>query len=279
LRTNASTPRSLVAARVIIKQRVERSDEDIDKVVLSTEQLNEILADMGQRIGEDYKDKHLLVIGVLKGGAVFTADLIRHVSPVPLTMEVDFFKAASYGLGTSSSGTVKLDDAFNLATVKDKHVLVAEDIIDTGLTISSIVTLLRGAGAMSVRVAVLLDKRSRRRVTYEPDYIGMHIGDEFVVGYGIDFAERYRWLPYIGTPKPEVVKRIMAERKQQQAEAAALNHRMIEQVNGNGTSNENGNGNGQYAPIGHVPLELGTSGIVSSKNALRSPSSSKPVPK
>ncbi|GFH28428.1 hypoxanthine phosphoribosyltransferase, partial [Haematococcus lacustris] len=175
-----------------INSRSQRADADIDKVLLSTEQLNEILDYMGRQIGHEYQDKELLVLGVLKGGFMFT------------TLEVDFFKASSYGTGTSSSGSVKLDESFDLSSIKGKHVLVAEDIIDTGLTMSSLVSLLRRSGAMSVRVAVLLDKRARRKVTFDPDFVGMYMGEEFVVGYGIDFAERYRWLPYIGVPKPEL---------------------------------------------------------------------------
>mmetsp|Transcript_32765 Transcript_32765/g.72377 ORF Transcript_32765/g.72377 Transcript_32765/m.72377 type:complete len:248 (+) Transcript_32765:101-844(+) len=178
---------------------------DIGKVLFSEQQLEVCLTRLGSQIGDDYRGKHVLVLGVLKGGFMFTADLVRHIQPVPPMMEVDFIKASSYGSGTETSGFVKLDDGFDVATLKGKHVLVVEDIVDSGLTLTKIVAMLRASGTASVKVATLLDKRARRKVVFEADYVGFDCPDEFVVGYGIDYNERFRFLPYVGVPKPEAV--------------------------------------------------------------------------
>ncbi|GIL54681.1 hypothetical protein Vafri_10419 [Volvox africanus] len=134
------------------------------------------------------------------------ADLVRHIYPYPASMEVDFFKASSYGAGTTSSGVVQLDSSFKKEGVRDKHVLLVEDIIDTGHTLSRLVALMEEAGAASVRVAALLDKKARRRIPFQADYTGFECPDEFIVGYGIDYAEKYRNLPYIGSVKEEFIK-------------------------------------------------------------------------
>lgn len=167
---------------------------------------------LGREIGAHYQGRSVLVLGVLKGGFMFTADLVRHIDPVPLKLEVDFIKASSYGSGTVTSGTVKLDDGFNLESVTGKHVLVVEDIVDSGLTLSRIVGLLTTEGkAASVKVCTLLDKRARRKVVFEADYVGFECPDEFVVGYGIDFSENYRFLPYVGVPTDVAIERVREE--------------------------------------------------------------------
>ncbi|PNH05828.1 Hypoxanthine-guanine phosphoribosyltransferase [Tetrabaena socialis] len=137
---------------------------------------------------------------------MFTTDLVRHVYPYPLSLEVDFFKASSYGSGTSSSGVVRLDSAFDLTSVQGKHVLLVEDIIDTGNTLSRLVALMNESGAATVRVCALLDKKARRRVPMQADYTGFECPDAFIVGYGIDYAEKYRNLPYIGVPRDEFIR-------------------------------------------------------------------------
>lgn len=154
----------------------------------------------------DYQERDLLVLGVLKGAFMLTTDLVRHIYPYPASLEVDFFKASSYGAGTSSSGVVQLDSAFDLDSVRGKHLLLVEDIIDTGNTLSRIVELMKAAGAASVRVCALLDKKARRKVPMEANYVGFPCPDAFIVGYGIDYAEKYRNVPYIGVPKPEFIR-------------------------------------------------------------------------
>lgn len=199
---------------------------DIGKVLYSQEQLQSCVERLGSQIGQDYVGKHVLLVGVLKGGYMFSADLARSITPVPPIMEVDFLKASSYGLGRlETTGRVKIDDGFDLSSCQGKHVLVVEDIVDSGLTLSAIVELLKSSGqAASVKVCALLDKRARRKVQFEADYVGFECPDEFVVGYGIDYSEMYRFLPYIGVPTPEAVARVAAEalaRQQRQQQPAA----------------------------------------------------------
>ncbi|GAX79488.1 hypothetical protein CEUSTIGMA_g6929.t1 [Chlamydomonas eustigma] len=185
---------------------------DIGKVLYTQEQLEECLQRLGSQIGRDYADKHVVVIGVLKGGFMFCADLVRHIHPVPSIMEVDFFKASSYGSGMETSGRVKLDSGFDISSLSGKHVLVVEDIVDSGLTLTNVVALLESKGhASSVKVCTLLDKRARRKVQFEADYVGFTCPDEFVVGFGIDYSEMYRFLPYIGVPTEAAIARVAAE--------------------------------------------------------------------
>ncbi|GFR49691.1 hypothetical protein Agub_g11841 [Astrephomene gubernaculifera] len=179
---------------------------EIGQIIFSAEEIEARVAELGRLVGQEYQHRDLLVLGVLKGAFMFTTDLVRHIYPHPGSLEVDFFKASSYGSGTSSSGVVQLDSAFDWGSVRDKHVLLVEDIIDTGNTLSRLVALMREAGAASVRVCALLDKKARRRVPMQADYTGFECPDEFIVGYGIDYAEKYRNLPYIGSVRPEFIK-------------------------------------------------------------------------
>ncbi|GLI71194.1 hypothetical protein VaNZ11_016309 [Volvox africanus] len=179
---------------------------EIDSVIFSEELIQARVAELGRLIGQDYELSDLLVLGVLKGAFMFTTDLVRYIYPYPASLEVDFLKASSYGSGTTSSGVVQLDSSFKKEAVRDKHVLLVEDIIDTGHTLSHLVTLMRDAGASSVRVAVLLDKKARRSTPFQADFTGFECPDEFIVGYGIDYAEKYRNLPYIGSVKKEFIK-------------------------------------------------------------------------
>ncbi|KAG2424417.1 hypothetical protein HXX76_014470 [Chlamydomonas incerta] len=180
---------------------------EISKIIFSAEEIDARVAELGRLVGTDYSDRELLVLGVLKGAFAFTSDLVRHIYPYPPSLEVDFFKASSYGSGTVSSGRVQLDSGFKLDSVRGKHVLLVEDIIDTGNTLSALVAVMKGAGAASVRVCALLDKKARRRVPMEAEYTGFECPDEFIVGYGIDYAEKYRNLPYIGAVKDEFIKK------------------------------------------------------------------------
>lgn len=172
---------------------------NIDHILLSEEQIRERVASLAAEVTRDYADKELIVVSVLKGAFVFMADFVRNV---PLNLSLDFMSASSYGAGTSSSG--KLNVRMDIkADVKDKHVLIIEDILDSGVTLSYVKKHISDMGAKSVRVCTLLDKPERRVADIKADYVGFSIANEFVVGYGLDFAEDYRNLPYIGVLKPE----------------------------------------------------------------------------
>lgn len=173
---------------------------DIKEVLLSEEEIQMKIAELGRVISEDYKDKNPLIICVLKGAAPFMSDLIKRIS---IHMEMDFMAVSSYGSSTVSSGEVRIIKDLD-ASVEGRHIIIVEDIIDSGLTLSYLLDLLRRRSAASVKIITLLDKPHRRKINIKPDYCGFIIPDEFVVGYGLDYAERYRNLPYIGILKPEV---------------------------------------------------------------------------
>jgi hypoxanthine phosphoribosyltransferase len=175
-------------------------NDDIKQVLVSQEEIKKRVEELGQEISADYQDKELIIIGLLKGAVYFMTDLTRHITT---KARIDFMIASSYGSGTISSGTVNIKRDIE-TNIKGKHVLVLDDIIDTGLTLSKITALLRERGAASVKSAVLLDKQERRVGDMKADYVGFDIPDEFVVGYGLDFAGFYRTLPYIGILKPSV---------------------------------------------------------------------------
>ncbi len=178
------------------------TQEDIAEVLISEELLQARIRQLGKEISRDYEGKPLLVVGILKGAAVFLADLIRAID-VPV--DYDFVAVSSYGGADQSSGTVELRKDLD-ADVAGRHVLIVEDIVDTGWTLrlSYVAEKLLARGAASVRICALLDKPSRRQVDVDIDYRGFVIEDRFVVGYGLDLAGRYRNLPYIGILKPEV---------------------------------------------------------------------------
>ncbi|MEW4372790.1 hypoxanthine phosphoribosyltransferase [Paenibacillus kandeliae] len=173
---------------------------DIKEVLISEEEIQQKILELGATLSEDYKERNPLVICVLKGAFVFMADLVKRIE-VPL--EIDFMAVSSYGASTKSSGVVKIVKDLDVS-VEDRDVLIVEDIIDSGLTLSYLIEILRGRNAKSVRVVTLFDKPSGRTVNLEADYTGFNIPDAFIVGYGLDYAEHYRNLPYIGILKPEV---------------------------------------------------------------------------
>lgn len=175
-------------------------NQDIEKILLSEKEIADKVQELGKTLAAEYRDKNPLVICVLKGAVVFMADLIRHMD---IPCEMDFMAVSSYGSGTESSGMVKILKDLD-ASVQNRHVLVVEDIMDSGLTLSRLLELLRHREAASVKVVTLLNKPERRKVDLSPDYSGYDIPDEFVVGYGLDYSEQYRNLPYIGVLKPEV---------------------------------------------------------------------------
>ncbi len=173
---------------------------DIREIMFSEEQLSGIADTIAEKINEDYGDTDIIAAVVLKGSLIFSADLLRRLK---MRVRIDFVQASSYGAGTESGGEIKIKkDLEN--DVAGKHVLIIEDIVDSGRTLSLLRKELMERGAASVRIAALLSKPSRRVVDVEVEYIGAEIPDEFVVGYGLDLAERYRNLPYIGVLKPEV---------------------------------------------------------------------------
>lgn len=177
--------------------------DDIKKVLLTKEQIEERVKEMGRQITEDYRGKELVVVVLLSGAAWFAADLTRAID-IPL--RVDFMVASSYGNGTSTSGSVKvkLDIRENIA---GKDVLLVDDIIDSGVTFAAISDMLRQNKPASLKTVALCDKAERRINGLEADYVGFKIPDEFVVGFGLDYAGNYRNLPYIGVLKPSVYAR------------------------------------------------------------------------
>ena len=174
--------------------------EDVLRVLLSEDEIREKVRELGGKITADYKNSNLMLVTVLKGAVVFLADLMRQID-VPA--EIDFMVVSSYGSGVKSSGVVKIVKDLDV-TLAGKDILIVEDILDSGLTLSYIKELLESRGPRSIRIATLLDKPSRRKVDLQADYIGFSVPDEFVIGYGLDYDEKYRNLPYIGILKPEV---------------------------------------------------------------------------
>ena len=178
----------------------ENMQQDVLRVLLSEEEIRAKCKEMGARISQEYKGKNLMLVTVLKGAVVFLADLMRAIE-VPA--EIDFMVVSSYGSGVKSSGVVKIVKDLDVP-LASKDLLIVEDILDSGLTLSYIKELLASRGPASIKIATLLDKPSRRKVDLVADYIGFSVPDEFVIGYGLDYDEKYRNLPYIGILKPEV---------------------------------------------------------------------------
>lgn len=174
--------------------------KDIESILLSEKQLEKIVNSIAKKIEKDYNGKEFIMIGLLKGSFAFMADLMKKID---LDFAIDFMVASSYGSGTESSGKVKIKSEGTIP-VEGKHILLIEDIIDSGNTLSFVCNYLVTKGAKSVRVATLCDKPSRRKIPFTPDYVGAEIPDEFIVGYGLDYDENYRNLPYIGVLKRSV---------------------------------------------------------------------------
>ncbi|MBE6781622.1 MAG: hypoxanthine phosphoribosyltransferase [Ruminococcaceae bacterium] len=175
-------------------------NNEISKVLLSEEEIEKIVCRLGAEITKDYKDKNLLVVSVLKGSVMIMADLLREIK---LPLRIDFMAVSSYGSGTSSSGNVKIikDLDINLAGY---DILIVEDILDSGATLSSLKEILLTRKPNSVKICTFLDKPERRKADIKADYVGAQIPDEFVVGYGLDYDEKYRNLPYVGVLSPAV---------------------------------------------------------------------------
>lgn len=177
---------------------------DVERVLFDAETIRARIAELGAEIGARHAKDDLVVVALLKGGVVFLADLIR---AVPIPLKLDFAWASSYGEGTVSSRDVRLK-VFPNDHLDGKTVLLVDDILDTGRTLAAVVARLkRDLGASRVLTCVLLDKAARREAAVEADYVGFKVDDHFVVGYGLDFADRYRNLPYIGVLRPELYRR------------------------------------------------------------------------
>ncbi len=192
-----------------VEERAARHDirDDIDHILVSEAQLQEAVARLGEQIARDYAGRELILVGVLRGAIMFMVDLAR-ATDLPLTL--DFMAVASYGASTQTSGIVRILKDLD-SSIEGKDVLVVEDIIDSGLTLTYILDTLRTRNPTSVRVAALLNKKDRRLVEVPIDYICFDIPDEFVVGYGLDLAQIYRNLPFIGVLKPEAYARALGD--------------------------------------------------------------------
>ncbi|MBE4906682.1 hypoxanthine phosphoribosyltransferase [Bacillus luteolus] len=174
--------------------------QDIEKVLITEEEIQEKVKELGMTLTEDYRDRFPLAIGVLKGAMPFMADLLKRIDTY---LEIDFMDVSSYGHLTVSSGQVKILKDLD-TSVEGRDILIIEDIIDSGLTLSNLVELFRHRKAKSIKIVTLLDKPSGRKADIEADYVGFQVPDAFVVGYGLDYIEKYRNLPYIGVLKPHI---------------------------------------------------------------------------
>lgn len=174
--------------------------EDVEEILIPEEVLQDRIRELGRRISTEYNSKEPLLVGILTGAFVFASDLLRAIS---IPCQVDFMATASYGSGTESSGIVRILKDLD-QNIEGRHVVIVDDIIDTGLTMDYLLETLKARYPASLRVCALLDKRSRRRREVPIDFRGFEIPDKFVIGYGLDFAGRYRNLPFIGVLKPEL---------------------------------------------------------------------------
>ena len=180
-------------------------ENDIARVLLSQEEIQNRVQEMGRQIAWDYRGKNPAMICILKGAIMFYTDLLR---AIPIQLSMDFMAVSSYGKRTKSSGEVEIRKDLS-TSIENRHVIIVEDIIDSGYTLTYLTRMLATRGAASIKICTLLDKPSRRApgITLKSDYSGFEVGDAFVVGYGLDYAEAYRNLPYIGVLKPEIYEK------------------------------------------------------------------------
>lgn len=176
---------------------------DIAEILITEKELQSRIAELGKEVAKDYEGKTPIFVGVLKGAIMFFADMVR-ATPIPC--EYDFMAVSSYGAGTISSGKINLIKDLS-ADIKGRHVVILEDILDTGNTLRFVVDHLMEKEPASLKICALLDKPSRRTAPIEADYVGFTIPNQFVVGYGLDYDEIYRNIPYVGILKPEVYKK------------------------------------------------------------------------
>jgi len=177
-------------------------ENDVKEILISREELAEKCRELGKTISEDYRGKDLVLVGILKGSVVFMTDLMKEIT-IPCSIE--FMEVSSYGSGAVSSGVVKITKDLDM-DITGKHILIVEDIIDTGLTLSYLVDYLKTRRAAGIDIVCLLDKIEKRTQNIPVTYVGYEVPDEFIIGYGIDYAEKYRNLPYVASLKEEVYK-------------------------------------------------------------------------
>ena len=175
-------------------------EDFVKEILVTSEEIEAKVEELGKQITEDYKDEELILVGILKGAVIFMGDLARNIG---MPVEMDFMAVSCYGSSSTSTGVVRLLKDLD-GSIEGKHVLIVEDIIDTGLTLSYLMDNLNKRGAKSVKACTLLDKPDRRKTEVPVEYRGFVIPDEFVVGYGIDYAQKYRNLPYVAALKEEV---------------------------------------------------------------------------
>ena len=175
-------------------------ENDIKEVYFSAEEIDKIVKKLGKQISEDYKDKNLLLVSILKGSVIFMADLRRSID---IPCRIDFMSVSSYGSGVKTSGIVKIQKDLDL-NLEGYDVLIVEDILDSGKTLYYVRDMLRTRNPASIKICTLFDKPDRREADIHADYSGSIVPDEFIVGYGLDYDEKYRNLPYIGVLKPEI---------------------------------------------------------------------------
>lgn len=176
---------------------------DIKKVLIDEDRIQNRVKEIAEKINEDYKDKDLLLLCILKGSIMFMGDLMKYIN---VKLDIEFMGVSSYGNSITSSGSIRIIKDLDMS-VENRNILIVEDIIDTGITLSYIRDYLKGKNAKSVEIVALLDKPSGRKVDISSKYIGFEVGNEFVIGYGLDYAEKYRNLPYIGVLNESVYKR------------------------------------------------------------------------
>lgn len=174
--------------------------QDIEKVLVTEEEITKRVRELGEQISKDYNEVDLLIVGILRGAVVFMADLARALT---IPVKFDFMAVSSYGSATKTSGVVRILKDLD-EDIRDRHVLLVEDIVDTGLTINYLVRNLKSRGPASLEICALLSKKSKQQVPLEVKYLGFTIPDQFVVGYGLDYAEKYRNLPCVCILSPEV---------------------------------------------------------------------------
>jgi len=177
--------------------------KDVERILITSEEIGARVRELGQQITNDYAGQEILMIGVLRGAVIFMADLARSIKR---PMDIDFMAITSYGLSTNSSGVVRIIKDLD-EVVEGRHILIIEDIIDSGLTLNYLVDNIKSRKPASVRICTLLSKPDRRKVNVTVDYNGFIIPDHFVVGYGLDYAGKYRNLPFIGVLKPEIYQK------------------------------------------------------------------------
>lgn len=177
--------------------------QDIKEILITSEQLQNKIQELGKQITEDYKGENLVLVCVLKGAVMFMSDLVKYID-IPIDM--DFMAVSSYGSSTQSSGVVRILKDLD-GSIENKNVLIVEDIIDTGLTLSYLMENLKSRNPKSLKICTLLDKPNKRKADIKYDYKGFTVPDEFVVGYGLDYNEKYRNLPYICILKEKVYKK------------------------------------------------------------------------